>query len=74
MHLLQLSKKIKQPLDHGSKIRIQFFSLRMERSSLFNPHFCVYWQPIVDQEMAKKPKKIIVKENSFDSGFSSDSG
>ena len=34
------------PVNHGAKIRIHFFSLRLERSALYNPHFCIYWQPI----------------------------
>ena len=60
------------PINHGAKIRIQFFSLRLERSSLYNPAFCCHWQPYVEDHMTKKTKKIIVKENSFewDSGFS----
>jgi len=63
------------PVDHGSKIRIRFFALRMERSSLYNPQFCVHWQPIVEDYMSKTTKlgkKIIHKENSFewDSGYS----
>ena len=61
------------PQDHGAKLRIQFFVLRKERSSLYNPHFCIFWQPIVEDHMAKKrTKKIIVKEQSldWDSGFS----
>ena len=60
------------PVNHGAKIRIQFFSLRLERSSLYNPVLCGQWQPYVEYHMTKKAKKIIVKENSFewDSGFS----
>jgi len=61
------------PVNHGAKIRIHFFSLRLERSALYNPHFCIYWQPIVDNHMAKISKqKLMLKENSFewDSGFS----
>ena len=61
------------PVNHGAKIRIHFFSLRQERSALYNPHFCIFWQPIVDDHMAKKSKRtLILKENSFewDSGFS----
>merc|ERR1712037_290108 len=63
------------PMDHGAKIRIRFFALRMERSSMYNPQFCVHWQPIVEDHMAKTTKmskKIILKENNFewDSGYS----
>ena len=60
-------------VNHGAKIRIHFFSLRLERSALYNPHFCIYWQPIVDDHMSKRSKtKLMLKENSFewDSGFS----
>ena len=42
---------------------------------MYNPQFCVHWQPIVEDHMAKTTKmskKIILKENSFewDSGYS----
>jgi len=77
MRILLLAPKNPKlvPMDHGAKIRIRFFALRMERSSMHNPQFCVHWQPIVEDHMAKTTKlskKIILKENSFewDSGYS----
>ena len=71
MHILKTPPR-KHPIDHGAKIRIRFFALRMERSNFYSPYFCVYWQPFVEDHMKAKGSKIIHKENSFDwdSGFS----
>ncbi len=60
------------PVDHGAKIRIHFFALRMERSRLYSPHF-LYWQSVVEDHMAGIKPKLLYKDNSFegwDSGYS----
>jgi len=65
--------KLLAPVDHGAKIRIQFFTLRLERSGLYNPQSVFEWQPIVDEHMKDKPTKnakIMFKEQDWDSGFS----
>ena len=60
----------------AAKLHIQFYLLRMHRSSLYRP-FYPEWQSVVEGHMSKMSKsrssqKIIVSENSFDwdSGFS----
>ena len=57
----------------GAKLHIQFYLLRMHRSSLYRP-FYPEWQSVVEDHMSKikRGQKIIVSENSFDwdSGFS----
>jgi hypothetical protein len=68
----ELRRKYLVPVNHGAKIRIHFFSLRMERSGLYHyPHF-QYWQQIVDDHMSTTKTKLLFKDNSFDcdSGFS----
>ncbi len=59
------------PVNHGAKIRLHFFSIRMERSRLYSPHF-LYWQAVVEDHMASVKPKLLFKDNSFewDSGYS----
>ena len=71
-HLIPEKTKNIRTHHSAAKLHIQFYLVRMQRSSLYRP-FYTEWQSVVEDHMSKKSsKKLIVSENSFDwdSGFS----
>ena len=53
-HLIPKRTKDCASVNRGAKIHIQFFLLRMERSSLYSPIYYFEWQSVVEDHMAKQ--------------------